>query len=188
VESPDLHAERLAVAAGGPAEARRETAMAGEVLGGEPRREDARATAVRTGSADADDAHGPVVPDTRAEIARAYAPYLIIIAVFALANIGPIKDALAKPPWTVKFGWPGLDIVNAAGKPISSTTYTFGWLPAAGTLMIIAGLITAPILRVGFARALKAYADTYVELRYAVVTVMAVLALAYVMNQSGETN
>src|SRR5207237_4703465 len=58
---------------------------------------------------------------------------------------------------------------------------------AAGTLMIIAGIITAIVLRVSPARAVKAYADTYVELRNAIVTVMAVLALAYVLNQSGQT-
>src|SRR4051794_6558430 len=33
--------------------------------------------------------------DTRGEVVRAYAPYLIIIAVFALAQWGPIKDFLA---------------------------------------------------------------------------------------------
>src|SRR5215203_3713375 len=32
--------------------------------------------------------------DTRGEVLTAYAPYLIIIAVFALAQLGPIKDAL----------------------------------------------------------------------------------------------
>jgi lactate permease len=196
VESPDLHAEHVAVAAGvvsDPAEARRKTAIpgggtgvaTGEVLGDAPRGQERWATGRRAGGTEAG---APAVPDSGGEIARAYAPYLIIIAVFALANIGPIKAALAKPPWTVSFHWPGLDIVNAAGKQISSTTFAFGWLPAAGTLMIIAGLITAPILRVGAARAAKAYVDTYVELRYAIVTVMAVLALAYVLNQSGQTN
>ena len=37
------------------------------------------------------------------------------------------------------------------------------------------------------ARRCKAYVDTYDELKWAIVTVMAVLALAYVMNQSGQT-
>jgi lactate permease len=126
--------------------------------------------------------------DTNTEVLRAYAPYLIIIVIFALANLGPIKDALATSPWTVKFAWPGLDILGENGKPLASTTFTLGWLPAAGTLMILAGILTAVILRVRPGRALKAYADTYVELRHAIVTVMAVLALAYVLNQSGQTN
>ncbi len=126
--------------------------------------------------------------DTRAEVMRAYAPYLIIIVIFSIANLGPIKSALAESPWTVSFHWPGLDVLGAAGKPLASTTFTLGWLPAAGTLMILAGLITAVLLRVGPRPALAAYGRTYVELRHAIVTVMAVLALAYVLNQSGQTN
>ena len=126
--------------------------------------------------------------DSGAEIVRAYAPYLIIIAIFSVANIGAVKAALADRPWTVTFGWPGLDILGTNGKPLASTTFTLGWLGAAGTLMILAGVLTALVLRIRPGRALRAYADTYVELRHAVVTVMAVLALAYVLNQSGQTN
>ncbi|GID26843.1 lactate permease [Paractinoplanes brasiliensis] len=126
--------------------------------------------------------------DTNAEVLRAYAPYLIIIVIFSIANLGPIKSLLAEEPWTVTFGWPGLDVLGANGEPLASTTFTLGWLPAAGTLMILAGILTAAILRVRPAEAIKAYGRTYAELRHAIVTVMAVLALAYVLNQSGQTN
>jgi lactate permease len=131
-----------------------------------------------------DDAH---IQDSRADVARAYAPYAIIIAIFAFVNIGAVKTALAAAPWTQKFNWPGLDVRTAAGDPQASMTFTFGWLPAAGTLMIIAGLITTVVLKLKPAQALQAYKDTYVELRWAILTVMAVLGLAYVMNQSGQT-
>jgi lactate permease len=126
--------------------------------------------------------------DGAAEVTRAYAPYLIIIAIFSIANIGAVKAALAGSPWTVTFGWPGLDVLGTNGRPLASTTFTLGWLGAAGTLMILAGVLTAVVLRIRPGRALRAYADTYVELRHAIVTVMAVLALAYVLNQSGQTN
>ncbi|MDQ1617542.1 MAG: lactate permease [Actinomycetota bacterium] len=127
------------------------------------------------------------VHDRPAEVARAYAPYLIIIVIFAIVNIGPIKSALGEKPWTYKFNWPGLDVQTTAGEPQASMTYTLNWLPAAGTLMILAGLITMAVLKVSPSRALQAYKQTYVELRWAILTVMAVLALAYVMNQSGQT-
>jgi lactate permease len=126
--------------------------------------------------------------DSGVDVARAYAPYLIIIAIFSIANIGAVKSALAKQPWSTKFAWPGLHIFGANGKPLASATFTLGWLSAAGTLMILAGILTAVVLRIGPGRALRAYLDTYVSLRHAIVTVMAVLALAYVMNQSGQTN
>jgi len=43
------------------------------------------------------------------------------------------------------------------------------------------------VLRVRPALAVRSYWDTIVQLRWAIVTVMAVLALAYVMNMSGQT-
>jgi len=125
--------------------------------------------------------------DRGGEIAKAYAPYLIIIAIFSIANLNSVKDALAEEPWTTSFSWPGLDVVNSSGEPLSSLVFKFNWLPAAGTLMILAGIVTAIVLKVSPGRALRAYKDTYVELRWAIVTVMAVLALAYVMNQSAQT-
>jgi lactate permease len=125
--------------------------------------------------------------DTRADVARAYAPYLVIIAIFAITNITAVKEQLAKEPWTKIFAWPGLDIRNPAGDPVATTNFAFGWLPAAGTLMIIAGLISAVILRVRPRDMVRTYGRTYVDLRSAIVTVMAVLALAYVMNLSGQT-
>jgi lactate permease len=128
------------------------------------------------------------LPDTPAEIARAYAPYLIIIAIFSVANIDAVKSALAEEPWSMAFHWPGLHVFGTTGKPLASTTFTFGWLSAAGTLMILAGILTAFVLRIRPGRAVRAYLDTYVSLRHAIVTVMAVLALAYVLNQSGQTN
>jgi lactate permease len=127
------------------------------------------------------------VADSGAEVAKAYAPYLIIIAIFSITNLPAVKAALGVEPWTYKFAWPGLDVLTTGGEPQASATYTFGWLAAAGTLMIMAGLITMAILKISPARGLKVYGETYYELRYAIVTVMAVLALAYVMNQSGMT-
>ena len=126
--------------------------------------------------------------DSGTEVLRAYAPYLIIIVIFSIANIGALKSALAKHPWTVTFHWPGLHVLGASGKPLASTTFTLGWLAAAGTLMILAGLLTMIVLRIRPGRALRAYLDTYIGLRHAIITVMAVLALAYVLNQSGQTN
>jgi lactate permease len=134
-----------------------------------------------------DDLSDPHHVDTRADVARAYAPYLVIIAIFSITNITAVKEQLAKEPWTKIFAWPGLDVFNPAGEPVASTNYTLNWLPAAGTLMIFAGIITALILRVGPGEMVRTYGKTYVELRSAIITVMAVLALAYVMNLSGQT-
>jgi lactate permease len=125
------------------------------------------------------------VPDSRVEVAKAYAPYLVIIAIFSIVQIPWLKDQLAEEPWAYAFQWPGLDLLTASGAPPAD--YTFNWLAAAGTLTIIAGLITMPIIGISGAGAIRAYVDTYRQLAPAIVTVMAVLALAYVMNNSGQT-
>jgi lactate permease len=141
-------------------------------------------TGARGGS---DGAAAEVPEDSGADVARAYAPYLVIIAIFSITNITAVKEFLAKEPWTYAFAWPGLDVFNPAGEAVTTTTYALNWLPAAGTLMIIAGLITSVILRISPSTMARTYAGTYVELRSAIITVMAVLGLAYVMNLSGQT-
>jgi lactate permease len=123
--------------------------------------------------------------DSRDDILRAYAPYLIIIAVFALAQWGPIKDFLKGA--TQEFSWPGLHIVNPKGEAPTAVTYKFNWLEAAGTLLLIAGLLTMLVLRFSPTRALAVYAKTLNQLKWATLTVATVLAIAYVMNLSGQT-
>jgi lactate permease len=158
----------------------------GEELGNAPGRQGPRdrgAPGVGGGTGgDAD-----LLPYTRAEVFHAYAPYLIIVVLFVLANLAPVKKALGATPWTTSFAWPGLHVVAPSGKAVSTTTFQFGWLPAAGTLLVIAGILTAIVLGIPARRALAAYGRTYAELKWAIVTVMAVLALAYVMNLSGQT-
>jgi lactate permease len=123
--------------------------------------------------------------DSGRDVFGAYAPYLIIIVVFALAQWGPVKDLLAKG--VQEFAWPGLDILNAKGEAPTAATYKLNWLPAAGTLLLLCGLLTMAVLRVSPARALSAYGRMIGQLKWATVTVAAVLALAYVMNLSAQT-
>jgi lactate permease len=123
--------------------------------------------------------------DSRGEIFAAYAPYLIIIAVFAVAQWGPIKDWL--DGLTKEFSWPGLNITNADGEAVKAVTFKFNWANAAGTLLLVAGLITMLVLRVSPGRALRVFGSTLNQLKWATLTVAAVLALAYVMNFSGQT-
>jgi lactate permease len=124
--------------------------------------------------------------DSGLEVFKAYAPYLIIIVVFSVAQIPAIRDALAST--TVKFQWPGLNLQSASGKPSKVPTFTLNWLASGGSLLIVAGLITIPVIGISLAKAFGAYLDTYRQLKFAIVTVMAVLALAYVMNASGQTS
>src|SRR3954470_102132 len=165
-------------------------ATAGSELGDRPGGQaarDAHAPASGGGSIDGG-RRGDAVVDSRTDVFKAYAPYLIIIVIFSIANITAVKTALAEEPWTYKFSWPGLHVyAPAASEPISFATFSFGSLAATCPLLIIAGILTALVLRISPGRALAALGRTYAELKWAILTVMAVLGLAYVMNLSGQT-
>jgi lactate permease len=78
-------------------------------------------------------------------------------------------------------------VLNAAGKPVTSTVYTFPWLSSPGTLLLLCGYAVAVVYRVPITRAVQELVATAVKLRWAFLTVATVLALAYVMNLSGQT-
>jgi lactate permease len=123
--------------------------------------------------------------DTRADVVRAYAPYAIIIGVFVICQIPAVKKLLDSA--TFAGNWPGLHVINADGDPSTLTKFTLNLLTTPGTQMLVAGVLTMVALRLSVPRALKAYGTTLHQLRWAILTVMAVLALAFVMNLSGQT-
>ena len=125
--------------------------------------------------------------DSRRAVLRAYAPYLVILTVFSVAQLPAVRREVAGAPWTTTFRWPGLDVRDPAGNALGSLTFRFDWLPTAGTLMLLSGLITMRVIGVAPARALGVARATLVQLREAILVVMVVLALASVANQSGQT-
>jgi lactate permease len=125
---------------------------------------------------------------TAGRIMMALLPYIIVIAVFSIAKLlGPVKTFLAGTD--LKIEWPGLhgNVLSTAGKPISSTIYNFQWLSSPGSLLVLCGILVAICYRISPAGAAREYFTTAYKLRWAFLTVAAVLALAYVMNQSGQT-
>jgi lactate permease len=123
--------------------------------------------------------------DPPRRVLEAYAPYLIIIAVFAIAQWGPVKDWLEGT--VQQFQWPGLDILNPKGEAPAALTYKVNYLPAAGSLLLICGVLTMVVLRYNPLRAVKTYGAALDQLKWATLTVASVLGLAYVMNLSGQT-
>ncbi|MBL8930249.1 MAG: L-lactate permease [Kineosporiaceae bacterium] len=141
------------------------------------------ATRTRTASAGSDD--GPL---TSGRVWMALFPYLLVIIVFSISKLVPaVKSFLAGTDR--KIAWPGLDgnVLNAAGKPITSTIYSFTWLSNPGTLLLLCGVIVALVYRVPAGTAVADFVSTLNKLKLAILTVMGVLALAYVMNFSGQT-
>lgn len=121
-------------------------------------------------------------------------PYLVVVIVFGIGKLG-IPDLLAATD--VKIPWPGLagNVLNAAGAD-PGTTYTLSWLSNPGSLLLIAGLIVSVVytlfdgggvykLTVG--AAIRELGRTMWRMRFSALTIVLVLALAYVMNFSGQT-
>ncbi|MFL5860773.1 MAG: L-lactate permease [Solirubrobacteraceae bacterium] len=128
---------------------------------------------------------GNDVPPSRKEMILAFAPYAIIVIVLGLMSLHPVLNWLDGA--TSKFSWPGLHIVNAKGKAPTSELFKLNWLTAAGTGLLVSGILTALVLRVNLVRAARIYWETLVQIKWALLTVCTVLAIAYVMNMSGQT-
>jgi lactate permease len=122
---------------------------------------------------------------SRRDMFEAFAPYVIIVIVLGLVSIHPIQNQLDK--LTSEFSWPGLNVLNGKGKAPSSETFKLNWLTAAGTWLLISGILTMFVLRVRPSLGVRVYGKTLAQIKWALVTVCSVLALAYVMNMSGQT-
>ncbi|MFM9371552.1 L-lactate permease [Streptomyces sp. Da 82-17] len=122
--------------------------------------------------------------DPRREVVRAYAPYALIVVVFSLAQIPAVKDLLAGA--TQVFDWPFLNVADPEGNPVGANEFSLPLIATGGTLVLFAGVLTAGVIGVHARVALREWGATVHELRFAILTVTSVLALAYVMNLSGQ--
>lgn len=133
-------------------------------------------------------------PLTASRAWMALLPYVIVVVVFGICKLG-IPALLASTD--IKIPFPGLkgNILNAAGKD-PGTTYTLNLLSNPGTMLFAAGLITSAAYsifngkgayRMSMGKAMKALGSTVVAMRFSALTIVLVLALAYVMNFSGQT-
>ncbi|KQB83774.1 L-lactate permease [Corynebacterium oculi] len=124
---------------------------------------------------------------TPARIGLALFPYVLIVAVFAVAKLWrigvDIPAALASTD--VLITWPRL-----------GTTFTLNWLSGPGTILMLCALITVAVLsacdeggayRLGWRRGCAQLGGGLVRMRMSYFTIAAVMGLAYVMNFSGQT-
>ena len=108
--------------------------------------------------------------------------------VFTIAKVLPVASTFLAST-DLKIQWPGLygNVLNAAGKPNSSTIYNFQWLSSPGTLLLLSGIVVALVYRVPMLEAAKTFGHMVHKLRWTFLTIASGLALAYVMNLSGQT-
>jgi lactate permease len=137
----------------------------------------------------------------------AWSPFIIIIAIFLIVQIPPVKDAVSSIQLAINvptavisdttglptIPWPGLNGEVAQGPPVVpqptpyDATFSTNWLSAAGTLILIGDIISLFVLRVGPGRALRIYGQSLNQLKWAILTIASILGLAYLLNYSGMT-
>jgi lactate permease len=122
---------------------------------------------------------------------RAWSPYILLVIFVLLWGYGPFKALLDKA--TIVFSWPGLDGQIQRLPPVVpqsspyAAKFTFNILSASGSAALFAMLFSAVVLRVPAGKVLAIIAGTARDLALSILTMAFVLALAYVMNYSGNT-
>ena len=123
---------------------------------------------------------------TAGRIIMALVPYLMVIVVFGLAALPAVKRALVSVD--VTFGWPLLqNLQDAAGNPAAHGSFTFGWASTPGILLALIALLTGFIYRMPFRQTMGVLWTNTKKMRFAALTIGSVVALAYVMGDSGQT-
>ncbi len=109
--------------------------------------------------------------DSKKDIWEAFAPYMIIIAVFSIAQIGADQGRRSTSADPGVRAGPGWTSCTPAGEASTSVTFKFNWAAAAGTLLLFSGLLTMLVLRVGPGRAVRVFGKTLDQLKLATITV-----------------
>ena len=133
-------------------------------------------------------------------VALGLLPYWLVVVIFAVAKLwtAGIDVPKALESTDVTFGWPGLDgqLVDAKGQAVKATQFTFSWLSSPGTMLLLTGLIVALVYGksssggkypFSFGKGMTTLWKTVADLKLAILTIAVVMALAYVMNFSGQT-
>ncbi len=122
---------------------------------------------------------------------RAWSPYILLVIFVLLWGHGPFKALLDKA--TIVFAWPGLDGEIQRLPPVVAepspypARFTFNILSASGSAALFAMLFSAVVLRVPARKVVAIVGGTLRDLALSILTIASVLALAYVMNYSGNT-
>jgi L-lactate transport len=124
-------------------------------------------------------------------LVRAWSPYILLVIFVLLWGAAPVKHLLDKT--TISFGWPGLDGQIGRLPPVVAemspypAKFTFNLLSAGGTAALFACIGTGLLLKIPVGRFFAVIGRTFTDLFWSIITMAAVLALAYLMNYAGLT-
>jgi L-lactate transport len=128
-------------------------------------------------------------------VLKAWSPFAILTVVVTIWSLKPFKALFAKGgtlAWTViNMPVPFLDKLAVKMPPIVkaaspyAASYSFNWLSATGTAILIAAIISLVLLRMRAKDAVLEFAGTFKELARPIYSIGMVLAFAFIANYSG---
>lgn len=125
-------------------------------------------------------------PLTTNRILMALVPYALVIVVFGIAALPQVKAALVSTD--IRFAWPLLgEMMNVAGENASHQTFTFAWASTPGILLAFVAIVVGLIYRLSLGTIVATLLKNAKKLQYPALTIGSVVALAYVMGDSGQT-
>lgn len=125
------------------------------------------------------------------QVLLAWSPYLLLVVCVLLWGWQPMQKPLNSVSILVR--WPGLHNQIARIPPVTASVspypaiFTLNWLSASGTSCMIATFLSVLVLRVSPRQFWKTFTTTMRQLGFALLTLAAVLAIAFLMNYAGAT-
>lgn len=150
-----------------------------------------RATPERSSSGGGTAVLPAVARYTVSEVLVGWSPYLLLVAFVLLWGWKPMQVPLNS--LTVPISWPALHNQILKTPPVSTSSapyaavFTFNWLSASGTACMLATLAAALVLRIPLGQFGRIFVATARQLGLSLLTLAAVLGLAFLMNYSGAT-
>ena len=127
----------------------------------------------------------------------AWSPYLFLVFFVLLWGSGLLNDNLFR--WAqddlglIAVPWPGLhDVITRMPPAVEvatpyAATYNINWLSAAGTACALATILGAVVLRFPATSYVKLLGSVLSQLGFSLLTIGAIVGLAFLMNYSGAT-
>ena len=152
-------------------------------------------TSESTATSAANPVAASTAPLTAGAILKAWSPFIILTGMVTIWSIKPFKALFAAggplASTIINIPVPLLDKLVAKMPPVVAqatpygAVYTFNWLAATGTAILIAAILTIAFARFSPAKAVATLGETVRELVIPIYSIGMVLAFAFVANYSG---
>lgn len=121
------------------------------------------------------------------QLLKAWSPFFVLTVMIIAWGLQPIKDVL-NATGSLQFEIPGLhNAIQSSDGALIPKLFKFNYLSAAGTAILLAALVTMPLVNIKYRDGLTIFADTLNQLKFPVLSITSVLGFAYIANDSGIT-